>query len=85
MFDRTIHDIFNLTILYKKLPNKAVIRCKECGTPLKTYYAEERLYLVKCDFCETVTMLKASSPIIAAAMVGEVDHETRGDNEWADR
>jgi phage FluMu protein Com len=71
MLDKTIHEIFNLTTLYKKLPNKAVIRCKECNTPLKTYYAEERLYLVKCEFCKTVTMLNASSPITAAAMVGE--------------
>lgn len=85
MLDQTIHEIFSSTTLYKKLPNKAVIRCKECGTPLKTYYAEERLYLVKCGFCETVTMLKASSPITAAAMIGKVDHETRGDNEWADQ
>lgn len=85
MLDQTIHEIFSSTTMYKKLPNKAVIRCKECGTPLKTYYAEGRLYLVKCNFCSTVTMLKASSPITAAAMVGEVDHETRGDNEWADQ
>ncbi len=85
MLDKTIHEIFCSTTMYKKLTNKAVIRCKECGTPLKTYYAEGRLYLVKCTFCETVTMLKASGPIIAAAMVGEVDHETRGDNEWADQ
>lgn len=52
MLDQTIHEIFSSTTLYKKLPNKAVIRCKECGTPLKTYYAEGRLYLVKCGFLQ---------------------------------
>ena len=72
MLDRTIHDIFNSSTMYKKLPNNASVRCKECDTPLKTYYAEDRLYLVKCGFCETVTMIKASNPIIAAAMVGKV-------------
>lgn len=71
MLDKTIHEIFSSTTMYKNLPNNAVVRCKECETPLKTYYAEDRLYLVKCGFCETVTMIKASSPITAAAMVGK--------------
>jgi len=72
MVDRTIHEIFSSTTMYKKLPNKAVIRCKECGTPLKTYYAEGRLYFAKCGYCDTITMVQAGSPFKAAAMVGEV-------------
>ena len=75
MWDNMIHDIYSAMLPYKKLPCDAEVRCKVCGTPLKTYYAEVRLYLVKCGYCDTVTMVQAGSPFNAAAMVGEVVEE----------
>lgn len=71
MNDKQIHAIFNAWTMYKKFPCWADVRCKACGTPLKYYYAEDCLYLIKCDYCEVVTMIKASNPIHAAELVGE--------------
>lgn len=44
--------------------------CAKCGTPLKTYYAENRLYVVKCEKCETLTLVKAPNPYKAESKVG---------------
>lgn len=70
MWDNMIHDIYSAMLPYTKLPCDANVRCRICGTQLKTYYAENRLYLVKCGYCDMVTMVKASSPFNAAVMVG---------------
>lgn len=75
MWDNMIHDIYSAMLPYAKLPCDAEVRCRICGTPLKTYYAEGRLYLVKCGYCDTITMVQASNPFNAAAMVGEVVEE----------
>ncbi len=71
MWDNMIHDIYSAMLPYAKLPCYAEVRCEVCGTPLKTYYAEGRLYLVKCGYCDTITMVKANNPIQAAEMVGK--------------
>ncbi len=70
--DEKIHDIYGMTLPYVKLPYGADVRCKVCGTQLKTYYAEKRLYLVKCGYCDMITMVKASNPLKAAIMTGEM-------------
>ena len=46
-------------------------RCHRCGKDLKTVYLEERLYAVRCDTCDTITLVKAKSPAEAESVVGE--------------
>lgn len=69
MSDRTFHDAFKQEAYY--LPTTPEVRCRNCGTWLKTYYAEARLYAVKCGYCETITLVKASNPTEAARYAGE--------------
>lgn len=52
-------------------PTPSDIRCRKCGTRLKTYYCEARLYAVKCGFCESIMLIKAGSPDEAALYFGE--------------
>lgn len=44
--------------------------CPHCLRRLGVYYCESGTYAVKCDECETVTLLEARSPEQAAARVG---------------
>ena len=69
-FDHTVHDVFQARVKYDKLPQDADVRCCKCGTRLKTYYAEGQLYLVKCGYCDMITMVKTKSPKEAACLVG---------------
>ena len=69
--DKIIHEIFNAKIPY--MPMLTKVNCRNCGTQLKVYYAEERLYAVKCCFCETVTLVEAANPTQAMRFVGEYD------------
>lgn len=80
MSDRIFHQVFKRDANYFTLPIK--IKCRNCGTRLKVYYAEERLYSVKCGYCETITLVKASCPAEAARYVGEYAEEegTRNEN-----
>lgn len=71
MSDRIFHQAFKKNANYFKLPIK--IKCRNCGTLLKVYYAEERLYAVKCVYCESVALVKASCPAEAARYVGEAE------------
>lgn len=50
-------------------------RCRACGTALGTTYLEERLYAVRCEKCNTVTLVKARCPADAEAAVGNFDGE----------
>lgn len=74
--DKIFHDAYFASAWYKQLPED--IRCAYCATPLKVYYAEDKLYAVKCPYCEIVTLIKANSPIEAAKYVGK---EWRKSNE----
>ena len=40
--------------------------CRICGGPLETYYCEDRLYLVRCDDCGTLALVKTANPGDAA-------------------
>ena len=46
------------------------VQCHRCGTKLATYYCEERLYMVRCRKCETVTLVRAGNPEEAARKIG---------------
>ena len=68
MTDKIFHDAFEQAGYYR--PTEPAVCCRKCGTRLKTYYAEGRLYAVKCGYCESVTLVKAGNPIEAAEFVG---------------
>lgn len=68
MIDDKFHEAFTADAYYRPTPDD--IRCRRCGTRLKAYYAEDRLYAVKCGFCETITLVKAGNPSDAARYVG---------------
>lgn len=68
MFDDKFHEVFNSGACYVPAHD---IRCRNCRTRLKVYYAENRLYSVKCGYCETLTLVKASNPTEAMRYVGE--------------
>ena len=68
MNDEVFHAILDADILYRNTPSD--IRCRQCGTRLKAYYCEARLYAVRCDRCKSLTLVKASAPDEAALYVG---------------
>ena len=62
--------------------------CARCGRELETSYCEERLYMVRCRQCDTVTLVKAASPAAAAERLGIIAqpadewYEEYGDCLW---
>lgn len=66
--DELFHKAFRANAYFR--PTTIDIRCRSCGTRLKTYYCEDRLYAVKCCFCDTVTLVESRSPDEAAHYVG---------------
>lgn len=66
--DDLFHKAFHADAYFRPTAND--IRCRCCGTRLKTHYCEDRLYAVKCCFCGTVTLVEAKSPDDAAHYVG---------------
>lgn len=78
MFDDKFHEVFAADALYRPTPED--VRCRNCGTRLKAYYAENRLYAVKCGYCEMITLVKARNPSDAARFVG-YDNRRSGDAE----
>lgn len=53
--------------------NSSGITCHRCGAVLETSYCEERLYMVRCRNCGTVTLTYADSPKAAALQIGVPD------------
>ena len=74
--DQIFHEAFKSDALFRPVGG-ADIRCRKCDAKLKTFYAEDQLYAVKCCYCETITLVKASCPIAAAMCVGERRHEQK--------
>lgn len=66
--DDLIHELFTSPIDFRGLEPYDV-RCPRCNTKLKVYYAESRLYAVKCCYCDTITLVKADSTLKAAQYV----------------
>ena len=59
MQDVTIRKVLEMTNFFR--PTSKPIYCNNCGTKLKVYYAEDRVYAVKCGYCEYIGVVKASS------------------------
>lgn len=66
--DELLHAAHLAPAMYTRTPEE--ICCKICKRRLKTYYAEERLYSVKCLGCGYVALVKAGSPSEAAKLFG---------------
>ena len=64
-----IHAAHRPPVQFRKTPEK--IHCRNCGSLLEAYYAEDRLYAVKCYGCDYVAIVKASSPSGAAMFFGD--------------
>lgn len=73
MGDRSFHTAFSEPVRYREPPVRVV--CERCGAPLLVYYAENRLYAVKCTRCEKVLLTYAGSPTKAALRMGILSEE----------
>lgn len=69
MQDKIIRSVLTMGNYFK--PPITPIYCKECGTKLKVYYAEEKVYAVKCGYCEYIGVVKAKNPDEAALCFGK--------------
>ena len=73
MNDKIFHEAFKQEANYFAPPTR--VNCRNCGTRLKVYYAEAKLYAVKCGYCETITLVKANNAVEAQRYVGEYAEE----------
>lgn len=66
LFDQmfhTVNDIFkSRNNGHNYLERKTGISCGKCGHKLKTYYCEERLYVVECEHCGVKCLVEARNP-----------------------
>lgn len=72
MMDRKIRSILVLADPEQKkvLFRESKALCSICRRPLEVYYAEDRVYVVRCSRCEIVSVLRATNPENAASWVG---------------
>jgi len=80
------HDIQKVCRLANKDQRDVLFRpskslCTVCHNPLEVYYAESRIYAVRCTLCEIVTVLSSTNPIEAAAWVGVKKPSLRNDDK----
>ena len=68
MQDITIRKVLEMTKLFR--PTSKPIYCNKCGTKLKVYYAENKVYAVKCGYCESIGIVKANNPDDASLYFG---------------
>lgn len=64
-FDKLCHRVFRAG-RKERLLRQTGVRCGACGRELQSYYCEERLFVIRCDCCNTVALVKAQSPADAA-------------------
>ena len=67
--DKNFRDILKSDVLFR--PTATPICCNHCGTKLKVYYAEERVCVVKCGYCEYIGIVKSSNLDLAALHFGK--------------
>lgn len=77
--DSRLHGIYDAELFYH--PTPTAVYCNNCGTRLKAYYAEGGLYVVKCGYCDTITIVKASNPTQAARYVGDYERKGGADDD----
>ena len=68
MQDVTVRSILKMENMFK--PTLTPTYCNKCGTKLKVYYAEEKVYAVKCGYCEYVGVVRANNPEEATLYFG---------------
>ena len=62
-FDHLCHTIMGAeNDGFDYLARSTGISCGKCGHKLKTYYCEERLYMVDCEHCGVKCLVEAGSP-----------------------
>lgn len=67
---------------------EVAVVCPHCGKNLETSYCEDRVYLVRCQCCKTISIVAGNSPKDAASKIGIVAipaedwHEDYGDCLW---
>lgn len=62
-FDHLCHTIIGAeNDGFDYLARNTGISCGKCGRELKTYYCEERLYMVECERCGVKCLVQAGSP-----------------------
>lgn len=61
MIDKKAHEVFAFATDLRSVFVKSQQKCKVCNNPLESYYCEERLYLVRCRQCGSVSLLEAPS------------------------
>ena len=49
------------------------IICTVCGTMLEYAYMENRLYVIRCNHCGMLTLVKTINPYEAAVMAGCIE------------
>ena len=63
--DKACHGIFDR--MGQNMGKVSNMACGKCGTPLRVYYCEERLYMVSCINCDVKALVKAGNPQEACA------------------
>lgn len=62
-FDNLCHTIMGAgNDGFDYLARNTGISCGKCGHELKTYYCEERLYMVECERCGVKCLVEAGNP-----------------------
>lgn len=58
--------------IYRDEPTGVKYYCCKCGGKLDYCYLENRVYSIRCEDCQTHTLVKVGSPGEALAKVGEM-------------
>lgn len=80
MFDDVFHNVFRANARF--VPPPAPVVCRKCGDHLKVYYAESRLYAVRCGYCESISLVHAKSPMVAVLHFGVLEDAPSGGLKW---
>lgn len=67
-FHNAVHEAYDgmKTCTYRNYGHK----CWLCGAKLGTTYLEERLYAIRCEYCQTITLIEARSAFEAENAIG---------------
>lgn len=61
--DRAAHSVMAFAMDARNMPRGKNDRvCNHCGEKVDVYYCEERLYMVRCLKCHTVSLAYAGNP-----------------------
>lgn len=75
--DKTMHKAYNTALARRHYG----ATCPRCGGLLGVAYHEDRLYSVKCESCEILTLVEARNPCDAQYKAGGIRKEPPGTME----